>query len=236
MNVIVPPTAARHRMRLDRSATRWQAANLYRNPFGELERAERAELAVVDVDRILRQIGSQSATRDWQFRSRAAFQLLGDCGRGKTTRMLAIGRVIPQAAYVYLPEDAACPTIPWGWPLLVDEAQRLPRRIRRLVFDSGVPLVLSSHRDLTGPLRRAGYDVHTDRIGLTLTAEKLTEILNRRVLASLRGPATDVPQITLTDAARLIERFGTDVRSIEGYLYDVVQQQVETDGELRFID
>ena len=58
----------------------WAWCNLRRNPFGELSRNERAELAVVDIDAI-----ADHASEPYH-----AVQLIGDCGRGKTTRMLAL--------------------------------------------------------------------------------------------------------------------------------------------------
>ncbi|KAA5542752.1 hypothetical protein FYK55_14625 [Roseiconus nitratireducens] len=223
--------------RQDASPSRcWPRSNLFRNPFGELTRAERAELAVVDLEPILAAITQRPSCGPAQFLPRTAVQWVGDCGRGKTTRMLAIQRAFPTACYVYLPEDQPCPSIPQGEPLLIDEAQRLPRRVRKDLLATGVTLVLATHRDLTRPLRRAGYQVFTQRIGLTLGPSELAEMLNRRILASRRDPQLPVPRISLRDAAELIRRFGTDVRAIEGYLYDTVQSQVNDHGEMRFID
>ncbi|QDV47826.1 hypothetical protein Enr13x_77380 [Stieleria neptunia] len=238
-------------------ASRWSAANLFRNPFGELTRRERAELAVVPVAEIVAAIGesppgkpaagnqtpsepagSEPVAGDVPitFRPWSAYQMIGECGRGKTTRMLAIGKAFPSASYVYLPEDQPCPTIPAGEPLLIDEAQRLTWRVRRKVFASGTTLVLATHKDLSPALRRAGYTVTTEKIGLSLSVGKLTEILNRRIAASRRDPRQPVPRINDEDAETLIRRFGTDVRSIESYLYDIVQSQVNHHGEMRFID
>jgi len=56
---------------------RW---NLLRNPFGELTRQERAELAVVDVAIYLAELQA----------GRTALHFLGDQGRGKSTHLLAI--------------------------------------------------------------------------------------------------------------------------------------------------
>ena len=221
-------------------AIRWQGANLFRNPFGELPRSERAELAVVDVEPILHFLRAESLTKE---PSRAptcesfrAYQLIGECGRGKTSRLLKIQEVCANSSYVYLAEDRPCPAIALGDPVLIDEAQRLPRRVRKQIFRSGVPLVLATHHDLAAPLKRAGYQVVTQRIGLSLSPDTLAQILNRRIVASRRDPKHAVPQIDLNTAARLIDRFGTDVRSIENYLYEIVQSQVYQDGQMRFID
>ncbi|MCA9137143.1 MAG: hypothetical protein KDB00_10300 [Planctomycetales bacterium] len=215
----------------------WPGANLFRNPFGELTRAERSELAVVQISEIVSAIGSPcDGNNAIEFRPFCAYQMIGECGRGKTTRMLALADQFPSASYVYLPEDQPCPAIPTGEPLLIDEAQRLPWRVRRKIFSSGTPLVLATHRDLSRALRRAGYTVTTQRIGLTLSPQQLTCILNRRISASRRDPNQSVQYITQDDAEQLIQRFGTNVRDIESYLYDIVQSQVNQHGKMRFID
>ena len=202
-----------------------------RNPFGELTREERAELAVVDTSALIAQVQSDHT----------AVQLIGQCGRGKTTRMLALMKSLPDATYTYLPEDEPCPSIASGSPLLIDEAQRLPRRVRKSIFATGLPLILATHRDLTRPLRRAGYSVHTCRIGKSNDANHAYELLNRRIEASRLDDQRPIPQLSMQVARELVRRFGSDIRSMEGYLYDVVQTQVFSPGianhaEMRFID
>ena len=201
------------------------SCNLRRNPFGELTRAERVELAVVDVDSISTLLTGP----------RSAVQLVGDCGRGKTTRMLALAGKFSDASYVYLPEDGPCPAIPEGNPLLIDEAQRLPRKLRRRIFATGLPLVLATHVDINRQLRRFGYAVHTESIGDGNTPELLCQLLNRRIEAS-RLKLGPVPIVSLDDARQLVRQFGSDIRSIEHYLYERVQNQVAQHGEMRFVD
>lgn len=203
----------------------WAWCNLRRNPFGELTRAERVEVAVVDV----------AAIREKLSEPKTAVQFIGDCGRGKTTRMLVLAASFADAHYVYLPEDEPCPAIAEGSPLLVDEAQRLPKRVRRSIFATGLPLVLATHRDLTRSLRRFGYQVHTECIGQGNNARLLAEVLNRRIEAS-RLAAGPVPELSVQDAETLVQRFECDFRGIEGYLYERVQAQKFHHGEMRFID
>ncbi|MCH5375399.1 MAG: hypothetical protein JJ992_15625, partial [Planctomycetes bacterium] len=139
----------------------WSRLNLWRNPFGELIPEERAALAVFeagDLDRC--RVGPGEAV-----------QLIGDCGRGKTTRMLALHRALPHSSYVYLPEDGPCPAIPEGVPLLIDEAQRLPRRARDPIFSTGLPLILATHHDLSRLLNRFRYAVRTIWIGAENTPQ-----------------------------------------------------------------
>jgi hypothetical protein len=212
-------------MKMGSLRNHWVNSNLHRNPFGELTRAERVEVAVVDVEGIAARVAVQ----------RTAVQFVGDCGRGKTTRMLSLAERIPDAAYTYLPEDGPCPPIPQGRVVLIDEAQRLPRHVRRSIFSTGLPLVLATHRDLAGPLRRHGYAIHTQRIGQTNTPELVRKVLNRRIESSRRGPGP-IPEIRLDFARSLVARFGTDVRSIEDHLYELVQSQVTDHGQVRFDD
>ncbi len=225
-NMLVKRTDIKAANRSQHDWLPWAWCNLRRNPFGELLREERVQLAVVDVACIARHVQQP----------RTAVQLIGDCGRGKTTRMLVLAASMANSAYVYLPEDEPCPAIPEGSPLLIDEAQRLPRAVRGRVFASGLPLVLATHSDLRRSLARAGYQVQTHHIGQTNDAALLRELLNRRIEASGLNPDDDVPELTAEDAATLVDRFGSDIRAIESYLYEVVQTQVFSHGEMRFID
>lgn len=188
--------------------------NLRRNPFGELDLASWAGLAVVDVDRLVTRLDQPGY----------AVQLMGDKGRGKTTHLLAIQRRFPHAPYVHVGEDSRArrPRIPHGHPLLVDEIQRLSPRRRRRVYGRRVSLVVGTHEDFRAELRRAGFDVETVDVGGALDAPRLREILNRRIEAARRGPGR-LPQVTIRTAHAMIDRFGDDVRAIQGHLYDLFQ-------------
>ena len=200
--------------------------HLSRNPFGELTREQRTEAAVVDT----------APLRALLAGPRSALQFIGDCGHGKTTHMLALLSHYPDAAYTYLPEDGPCPPIAAGSPLFIDEAQRLPWLRRRRALRRGVPLVLGTHCDLTVPLRRAGYQVHTVQVSANLTAPRLCTILNRRLELARLGSG-ETPRIDLALAERFIERFGRDIRAMEHFLYERIQQfSGAASGEMRFDD
>ncbi len=203
----------------------WAPSNLRRNPFGELSAAERAELAVVDVDPIIEHVS----------KPKHAIQLIGDCGRGKTTRMLALQDRLPRSSYVYLAEDEPCPAIPMGDPVLIDEAQRLPRAVRRSVWRSELPLILATHRDLQHELQKFGYRVWTVQIGVGNTPRLICQLLNRRIEAS-RLHAGPVPLLSLKTAELLASRFGTDIRAIEHHLYEQLQKEVNEHGQVRSLD
>lgn len=190
--------------------------NLFRNPFGELTREERAELAVVEVQSWLELLSSPAT----------AIQFMGPCGHGKTTHLLAIQRALPRSVYVYLPPDGPQPPIPAQRPLLIDEAQRLSFRQRRRVFSQGGAFVLGTHDDLTKHLQRHGLEVVTVDVAADHSPERLMHVLNRRIEAS-RLTATAVPRIHPQHALNLHRQWGANIRQIEQHLYDQFQDAAE---------
>lgn len=201
----------------------WARFNLHRNPFGELTPDERAELAVVEVDYLIEMLGDP----------RQAVQFIGECGRGKTTRMLKLRSHLPESSYTYIPEHLPCPPILSGNPILVDEAQRLSRSARRCVLRSRCSLVFATHNDLSKSLRKHGYRVHTEHIGESNGPELVCELLNRRIEAS-RLQSGVIPVISIEDAELLVAEFGNDIRGIENRLYLQFQKNLEVgfDGEM----
>jgi hypothetical protein len=186
--------------------------NLRRNPFGELTQQERAELAVVDPTDWL----------DFLQDDLAVLQFIGPCGRGKTTHLLAILRAIPRAQYVYLPEDGPQPAISRHRPLLIDESQRLSFLQLRRVFHVRGALVLGTHRDHTRAIQRAGREVVTVDVAAHHSPHRLAAILNRRLEAS-RVTEGEIPHVSLQHAVKLCDKFGTDIRAMEHFLYDQFQ-------------
>lgn len=189
--------------------------NLWRNPFGELTRHERAELAVAEVTQWLRFLEND----------RAVLQFVGPCGRGKTTHALAIVRALPTAGYIYLPEEKPRPQVGLHRPMIVDESQRLSFwQLRRVLRVPG-PLVLCTHVDHRRAIQRAGRELLSVEIGAETNPSKLQKILNRRIEASRLGDGT-IPQISHDHATQLHSRFGSDVRAIEHHLYIEFQNTV----------
>jgi hypothetical protein len=188
--------------------------NLHRNPFGELTRAERAELAVVeDLDVWL------AALRD----PRTSIQFVGDCGFGKTTHLLAIEKRLPSAAYVYYPEKGRRPPLPRQRPVLVDEADRMGWRQHLRLLHGGGPLVIGTHVDYSWRLRRAGFRVLNVNVELPKEPRLLAKILNRRVEASRLNVSLPIPLIDEEFAEQLMHRFGCNLRRIEHFLYERFQ-------------
>lgn len=207
--------------------------NLRYNPFGELTAAERAHVAVFDPDPFLEMLKHD----------RAAVQFIGDCGRGKTTRLLSIRhRFGSAAAFIYLPALATVTPRWWqqlwrlhGELLIIDEAQRIPWPLRTRIFRRGLPLALGTHRDLRRPLERAGYRVITVPVGPGNNAEHVRQFANARLAAARLAPGA-VPQLSAAEAQQLSSRFGDDLRAIEQFLYHQVQHQAGGNGQMRFID
>jgi hypothetical protein len=197
------------------SQSPYRSLNLWRNPFGELTRQERAELALVDLQ------PWTELLRD----ERKVIQFIGPCGHGKTTHLLAIQKAIAVAPYVCFPEDGPRPQVASIRPIIVDEAQRMPWWQLRSVLKRGGPLVFGTHNDLSKPVLRAGLSVHTIDLSSPVTASHLAEMLNRRIEASRLNDDT-IPRITEPDAIRLQHAFGTDIRAIEHCLYDQFQRCV----------
>ena len=143
-------------------------------------------------------------------------------GYGKTTHLLVLATQVAHGAYIHIPEGQRVTVPSTGDPLLIDEAQRLTRIQRWLIFRSRRRLILGTHEDFEQPLRRASRPV------LTIAADRFTNevrvhtLLNARVQSARRteGP---IPSVTLRTASRLFTQFGSDIRSIEHSMYQTFQ-------------
>ena len=194
--------------------------NLRWNPFGEPSQDDRPALAVVDPATLER----------WRLRlatERFALQFLGDAGHGKSTHLHALRVAFPAAPFTYVPEDepARLPPIARGVPYVVDEVQRLGRWRRVRIFRRAEALVLGSHEDLTAELARVGFAVETVRLAGPDRAT-LGRILRARVEWARRGPGP-VPTFPDPTLDALRARFGGDVRAMEAWLYDRLQDMRE---------
>jgi hypothetical protein len=119
---------------------------------------------------------------------------------------------------VHIPEGERA-AVPDGSPILVDEAQRLTWRQRRRLFPERRPLVLGTHRDFESALLRAGRNVRTIQVQKYTTAERICELLNRRIEHARRS-SLPVPSIRPATVQQLQERFGSDVRAMLGWMYE----------------
>ena len=185
--------------------------NLRRNPFGEPPPSERASLAVLE------ELGP--------LRAGEAVQFIGESGRGKTTRLLTLAALHPGAVYERLDEgDRRCrANVPAGGVYLLDEAQRArPRSLAAALARAG-RVALGTHEDLAAI---AGRPLRTVRLDAPPTVERLDAIVRRRVEWARRGPGP-VPEVGREALAKLIALHGSDLRAIEGHLYDLFQSLEE---------
>lgn len=187
--------------------------NLMCNPFGEIPLEERAELAVADVDRLMRNVGKTGF----------ALQLIGESGSGKTSHLLAICARFPEATYVSVPMDGKI-TIPEDPLLIVDEVQHLSKSTRHKLFTRyELSLVLGTHQDFSEELGEADFTVHNYRPADESSIDRIGEIFDRRLEWARRdsGPIPRIPRSTLKDLMRVA---GKDIRKMEGILYRAVQE------------
>lgn len=183
--------------------------NLRFNPFGEAEPDERAALAVVD----LPELGPGDAV-----------QFVGDCGRGKTTHLLALRARWPGAVYERLDEgqDRCRGRVPATGLFLLDEAQRLRPSLLRELLARAAPVALGTHVDLRAA---AGRSLTTVRLN-DLSLARLRAVLERRIAWARRGGGT-VPALPERTLLALRARHGDDLRAIEATLYDALQNMKE---------
>ena len=91
---------------------------------------------------------------------------------------------------------------------------------------AGVGLAIATHNDLSGALQKFGYRVTNVRVDRLVHPRQLLECFNKRIAFARRGSGP-LPSVTLPTATEMQRRFGTDVRAMEGHLYDLFQNLEE---------
>ena len=166
-------------------------------------------------------------------------QVLGERGRGKTSALLGLAAqwrsAGQRAAYEYLPEGRdGFKTVLAGLEVfLLDEAQRLRGGERRRLLRAaagGLRLVLGSHDDLTPLFARAGLPLASVRLEAGDTAH-LAALLARRLDYSALQPGQPGVTFEAGAVAFLASIFGSDLRAMERFLYEVFQD-LEAPGTL----
>jgi len=185
--------------------------NLYRNPFGELNRTKRQEIAVSSSHGLVERLRSPGF----------AVQFIGVKGSGKTSHLLALRRYFSSAPYVHIGEGEQ-PDVPLGTPLFIDEVQRLKKHRRKKVFRRKASFVIATHVDLRHEFRCFGVAVHTIHPGKILNAVLLALIFKGRIDQVRRGPGP-VPTIRPGTVQALMDQYGDDVRRMEDNLYEQFQ-------------
>ena len=197
------------------SALAYSHLNLKINPFGELNREQRARVAVVDIEGL----------RDALMEPGTAIQFEGNHGHGKSTHLLALHALLPQYPYTQIHTDDK-PRFTREDVQFVDSIEHLSRWKRRRLYRRSGSISFTSHSDLSVELEEAGYNVISRHIAQRCPA-RLTELLNRRIRFARRDKNVPVPLIREATATQLISRFGTDIRAMENHLYEVFQDLKE---------
>lgn len=203
----------------------WLHLGLRANPFQSLKPEDWVEIAHLP-----------SRLSLWLEEPTPVLQISGPKGVGKTSILYALknelSRMGSNPIYVYIPPIRATPKLVLDQrPLLVDEAQRLPRRSRFRLYRNAVALIpekiqnprfiLSTHEDLSGEFSRFSLQFYA----VDLTAPRETELaimLEKRVQHFAIG--ADSPVRFEPGAVRyLVNKFGADLRSMESFLYAYFQ-------------
>lgn len=185
--------------------------NLRFNPFGELSRLERAQVAVTDLGSLPMKILMPGT----------AVQIVGEHGRGKSSHLLALHAHMSQCAYTQI-HTGDNPKFKKQDVQFVDSIENLGRFKRFCLYKRSRSIALTSHTDLSVELRNAGYTVLTRRIAQHCP-ERITAIFNRRIQLAQRDMREPVPLVSKKTVRGLIEEFGTDIRAIENQLYEIFQ-------------
>jgi len=192
--------------------------NLRWNPFGEVPWRDRARIAVsiVPLEPIVEALG----------RPGFAVELVGACGRGKSTHLAALHARFPRLP-VTMVAPGTQPRIPTASVVFVDESQRLSRWRRRRLFRRPVSFALGTHESHGDELRAAGLRVRT----IHVAQRGLTEIVDARLRWARRGPG-EVPRVPAGELDALVERHGDDQRAIEDALYLHYQRLRDDDAPM----
>jgi hypothetical protein len=171
-------------------------------------------------------------------------QVRGESGRGKSSALLALKRELLARGrdphYLYLPPGThrLKRSQLSGDPMLLDEIERLPVRVRRRLFrtslqsmESPPRLIFSSHDDLTREVERIQPASVASVTVPAVTSEQLMQLLHRRIRAA--SPSADLPVWFAADAVSLLmDLYGDDLRTIERMAYEVFQR-LEEAGEIK---
>lgn len=188
--------------------------NLRFNPFGELDREDRAKIAVVDVNQAASFLSQHGR----------AIQFIADHGRGKSTHLIALHQSFPTAPYTQVHEGDK-PVFSQQTLHFVDSVECLPYKQRQQLYRAANSLAITTHQDLSHELNKAGY--HTLSLPVSLIkSDVLQQVLLRRIELARRNPGK-LPSINLAATHKLQRDYGDNIRAIESHLYNVFQSLTE---------
>ena len=189
--------------------------NLRYNPFGELEAAERARVAVVDCTPLRTALSTPGT----------ALQLVAPCGHGKSTHLLALAASLPEARHLRLWNDAPVPSPEPVDVLLLDEADAVWPWQRWSLLRSARSVAVGVHKSHAFELRSLGFRVVTHHVACR-TLEQVQAIVDRRIDAARLSPGS-TPGVTRDALTQLHQTHGGNLRAIESDLYGAFQRLKE---------
>jgi hypothetical protein len=203
----------------------WKHLGLRANPFQSLKPEDWVEIA---------HLPARLAV--WLQEPTPILQISGCKGAGKTSVLYALmnelSRMNFAPIYIYLPPDRIPPKLDLDqMPLLLDEAQRLPRRSRFSLYRKAVALtpesiqnprlILATHEDFSGEYIQ--FPLEFETVDLAAPGEtELALLLEKRVQHFASGAASPV-RFEPGAVRYLSDRFGDDLRSMETFLYAYFQ-------------
>ena len=238
---------------LNHPARRYARWGLFRNPFTPIpdhDIATAEVTAVVDIEAIV----------SFLIQPRTAVQILGHAGSGKSTHLNAVASRL-SVPTTYVPPWTGAPepirrwfgsphirdlVIPGGSVVAIDEAQRLPRRIRYAVMRTAPRLIFATHRNLRRSLAAFDFSIRTiratDRFGGIDAVEQIGELLHRRIAAAIdpgdgpgvaaenrRRAAIFQSRFDSAKCRQLHRRYRTRIRSLMDDLYEATERELDSD-------
>jgi len=201
--------------------------HLGRNPFGALPEEDRGRL-IVPVLELAELAG-------WIQHPRRAVEFIGDCGRGKSAHLHALRHELRlrgtrhPITHLRPAEPARAKLIPAATVVLVDESQMLSTKERRRLFRRPVSFGLGTHESHATELAKLGIECRSVDIR-SPDLSTLREIVRRRVEWAKWGEG-EPPRVSDVTLDALHQAYGTDLRAIEGALYDIYQARLHEGGD-----
>ena len=195
----------------------YQRLNLRFNPFGELTREQRVELALVNLHGLA----------DFLREPRRILQFIADHGRGKTTHLLCLHQQLNELgdwpyAQLYPGESEQ---LSHSKSHCIDSIENLSFWRRWQVYRRYRSLAVTTHRDLSREMRWAGLQVKTVMVGLaSRDSTQLARIFNRRVEFARLSENLELPLVSELRVTQLQQQFGDDIRAMEHQLYEEYYQ------------
>lgn len=156
-------------------------------------------------------------------------QILGEMGRGKTTTLLGLyshfKRSNQRVAYEYIPEGQTrfYTSLDDLGIFLLDEAQRI-KNFPQVLHLQEVRLIFASHQDFTSHFARYNLPLVTVELD-SIKPDHLRRVIEKRLAYFALN---DQREIYFADDAieYLCEEFGSDLRGVERFLYEVFQNRM----------